>query len=77
MKKISVLGVALATVASVTLVSCQKDGARITEFTATVEHCTDTSGKVLMDGNVLCWTDGDQLAIWGSEFKEIHHLKAD
>lgn len=67
MKKITVLGVALATVASVALVSCQKDGARITEFTATVEHCTDASGKVLMDGNVLRWTDGDQIAVWGSD----------
>ena len=67
MKKINVLGVALATVASVALVSCQKDGARITEFTATVEHCTDASGKVLMDGNVLRWTDGDQIAVWGSD----------
>lgn len=54
MKKISVLGVALAT----------------------VEHCTDTSGKVLMDRNVLRLTDGDQIAVWGSEFKEIQHLKA-
>ena len=42
-KKISVLGVVLAT----------------------VEHCTDTSGKVLMDGNVLRWTDGDQLVGFG------------
>ena len=67
MKKITVLGVALATMASVALVSCQKDGARITEFTATVEHCTDASGKVLMDGNVLRWTDGDQIAVWGSD----------
>lgn len=67
MKKITVLGVALATVASVALVSCQKDGARITEFTATVEHCTDANGKVLMDGNVLRWTDGDQIAVWGSD----------
>lgn len=67
MKKITVLGVAFATVASVALVSCQKDRAKITEFTATVEHCTDANGKVMMDGNVLRWTDGDQIAVWGSD----------
>lgn len=72
MKKITVLGVALATVASVALVSCQKDGARITEFTATVEHCTDANGKVMMDGNVLRWTDGDQIAVWGSDGKGVY-----
>ncbi|MBR3411876.1 MAG: hypothetical protein IKG81_04220 [Bacteroidales bacterium] len=72
MKKITLLGVALATVVSVATVSCQKDKITITEFTATMENCNDESGKVMLDGNVLRWTDGDQIAVWGTDGKGIY-----
>ena len=67
MKKLTLHGVALATMTVFALVSCQKEKATMSEFTATVEHCTDDNGKVMLDGNVLRWTDGDQIAVWGSD----------
>jgi hypothetical protein len=67
MKKLTLHGVALATMTVFALVSCQKEKVTISEFTATVEHCTDDNGKVMLDGNVLRWTDGDQIAVWGSD----------
>ena len=63
---------ALATVVSVATVSCQKDKITITEFTATMENCNDESGKVMLDGNVLRWTNGDQIAVWGTDGKGIY-----
>ena len=72
MKKITLLGVALATIVSVATVSCQKDKITITEFTATMENCNDENGKVMLDGNVLRWTDGDQIAVWGTDGKGIY-----
>ena len=72
MKKITLLGVALATIVSVATVSCQKDKITITEFTATMENCNDENGKVMQDGNVLRWTDGDQIAVWGTDGMGIY-----
>lgn len=72
MKKITLLGVALATIVSVATVSCQKDKITITEFTATMENCNDENGKVMLDGNVLRWTNGDQIAVWGDAGKGIY-----
>ena len=77
MKKITLLGVALATIVSVATVSCQKDKITITEFTATMENCNDENGKVMLDGNVLRWTDGDQIAVWGTDYQHgdvCHHV---
>jgi len=62
----------LATIVSVATVSCQKDKITITEFTATMENCNDENGKVMLDGNVLRWTDGDQIAVWGTDGKGIY-----
>lgn len=72
MKKITLLGEALATIVSVATVSCQKDKITITEFTATMENCNDENGKVMLDGNVLRWTNGDQIAVWGTDGKGIY-----
>ena len=72
MKKTTFLGVAFATLISVVAVSCQKERVSITEFTATIETCTDGSSKVMLDGNVLRWTDGDQIAVTGSEGRGIY-----
>ena len=72
MKKNTLLGVALATIVSVATLSCQKDKITITEFTATMENCNDENGKVMLDGNVLRWTDGDQIAVWGTDGKGIY-----
>lgn len=72
MKKSTLLGVVLATIVSVATVSCQKDKITITEFTATMENCNDENGKVMQDGNVLRWTDGDQIAVWGTDGMGIY-----
>ena len=36
------------------------------QFRATMEGCTDQSGKTVLDGTALNWVEGDQIAVYGT-----------
>lgn len=51
-----------------TLTSCQKEQmGNGTQFRATMEGCTDQSGKTVLDGTALNWVEGDQIAVYGTD----------
>ena len=67
MKKTIVSFIALtALVAMTTFSSCNKEELSNTEFTATMESCSDQQGKTILDGIVLNWESGDQVVIYGT-----------
>lgn len=50
-----------------TLTSCQKEQmGNGSQFRATMEGCTDQSGKTVLDGTALNWVEGDQIAVYGT-----------
>ncbi len=46
--------------------SCNKEEAGDSQFTATMESCTDIQGKTVLNGTNLNWVSGDQIAIYGT-----------
>lgn len=55
----------VAAMAMTTFTSCNKEE-QATEFTATMEACTDIQGKTVLSGTDLNWVAGDQIAIYGT-----------
>ena len=71
MKKIVVSFLSLLTIAGI-MSSCQKDqhAGNGSKFTATMESCTSSQGKTVLDGSMLNWVDGDQIKVFGSSNAE-------
>ena len=46
--------------------SCNKEEAGDSQFSATMESCTDIQGKTVLNGTNLNWVSGDQIAIYGT-----------
>ena len=46
--------------------SCNKEESGDSQFTATMESCTDIQGKTVLNGINLNWVFGDQIAIYGT-----------
>ena len=71
MKRIAVSFLSLLTIAGI-VSSCQKDqhAGNGSKFTATMESCTSSQGKTVLDGSMLNWVDGDQIKVFGSSNAE-------
>lgn len=67
MKKTLVPFIALTAIAAMTAISsCNKEELGNTEFTATIESCSDQQGKTILNGTALNWESGDQVVIYGT-----------
>ena len=67
MKKTLVPFIALTAFAAMTTISsCNKEELGNTEFTATIESCSDQQGKTILNGTALNWESGDQVVIYGT-----------
>ena len=67
MKKTLVPFIALTAFATMTTISsCNKEELGNTEFTATIESCSDQQGKTILNGTALNWESGDQVVIYGT-----------
>ena len=67
MKKTLVPFIALTAIAAMTTISsCNKEELGSTEFTATIESCSDQQVKTILNGTALNWESGDQVVIYGT-----------
>ncbi len=56
----------LISLLALNLISCQKDTAVTTSFTATLENCTDDEGKTAFTNDNMQWVSGDRIKVFGT-----------
>ena len=72
MKRHQYFLLSLSVLSLVLLVSSCKKEEHINQFSATLETCTDGHEKTILNNNVLNWTDGDEIAVYGNSGRGVY-----